>query len=100
VPHFALSARLFTTTLDIAFVAARGFEHVRLLRPLRPHVDVYLEIQVLQFEARALPDGEQADFRLKLVDVPGQVILSGTAETLVLRNAGYEFMPSPNRLKA
>ena len=85
---FALSARLFTTTLGIAFVAARGFEHLRLLRPLRPDVDVCLEIEVLRLKPGPYPDSGQADFKLKLVDDSGHVILTGTAETLVSRNAG------------
>ena len=85
---FALSARLFTTTLGIAFVAARGFEHVHLLRPLRPDVDVYLEIEVLRLKPGPYPDSGQADFGLKLVDASDHVILSGTAQTLVARNGG------------
>jgi acyl dehydratase len=85
---FVLAGRLFTTTLGIAFIAGRGFEHVRLLRPLRPDVDVYLEIQVLRLEPGPYRDSGQVDMGLKLVDVSGHVILSGTAETLVLRKTG------------
>ena len=85
---FALAARLFTTTLGIAFVAGRGFDRVRLLRPLRPDVDVHLEIRVVRLKPGPYPDSGQVDFSLKLVDVSGHVILSGTAETLVLRKPG------------
>jgi acyl dehydratase len=90
---FALVARLFTTTLGIAFVAARGFERVRLLRPLRPDVDVHLEIRVVRLKPGPHPDSGQVDFGLKLVDISGQAILSGTAETLVLRRAGSRRSP-------
>ena len=92
---FALSARLFTTTLGIAFVAARGFEHLRLLRPLRPDVNVCLEIEVLRLKPGPYPDSGQADFKLKLVDDSGQVILTGTAETLVAqRRIGSPLPPT------
>jgi acyl dehydratase len=82
---FALVARLFTTPLGIAFVAARGFEHVRLLRPLRPDTDVYLDIQVLRLKPGPYPDSGQVDFTLKLVDGCGHVIALAKAETLVAR---------------
>lgn len=85
---FALAARLFTTTLGIAFAAGRGFDHVRLLRPLRPDVDVHLEVRVVRLKPGPYPDSGQVDFSLKLVDASGHVILSGTAETLVLRRDG------------
>lgn len=85
---FALAARLFTTTLGIAFVAGRGFDRVRLLRPLRPDVEVHLEIRVVRVKPGPYPDSGQVDFSLKLVDVSGHAVLSGMAETLVLRKAG------------
>lgn len=82
---FALATRLFTTPTGIAFMAARGFERVRLLRPLRPDVDVYLEIRVLRLKGGPGEDSGQADFSLRLIDASGQPILLGTVDTLVWR---------------
>ncbi len=87
---FALVARLFTTTLGIAFVAGRGFDGVRLLRPMRPDVDVYLDIRVSRLKPGPQPGTGQVEFGLKLVDASGYLILSATAYTLVARRAGSE----------
>ena len=57
---FALAARLFTTTLGVAFIAGRGFDRVRLLRPLRPDVDVHLEIRVVRVRPGPYPASGQS----------------------------------------
>ena len=46
------------------------------------------ESVVLRLKPGACPDSGQADLKLNLVNVSGRVILSGSAETRVLPNAG------------
>jgi len=91
----ALVARLFTTTLGIAFVAGRGFEQLRLLNPMRPEVDVFLEVRVLELKPGPQPDTGQVALGLRLVEDGGHAILMGTADTLVARGPGSRPVASP-----
>jgi len=68
---------------------------LRLLNPMRPEVDVFLEVRVLELKPGPQPDTGQVALGLRLVEDGGHAILMGTADTLVARGPGSRPVASP-----